>query len=109
MTVGTGIGGGIILNGQLYRGVDGSHPEIGHHVIDYSGPLCSCGAKVCWEALACGPAIAERFSRENTFEHPRRNKLTAKQVCEPATAPAIPRRRSRSRKRVIILASESPT
>jgi glucokinase len=86
VTVGTGIGGGIILNGQLYRGVDGSHPEIGHHVIDDSGPLCSCGAKGCWEALASGPAIAERFSREHSFEHLHRNKLTAKQVCELARA-----------------------
>jgi len=38
VTVGTGIGGGIILDGELYRGVDRSHPEVGHHVIDASGP-----------------------------------------------------------------------
>lgn len=38
VTVGTGIGGGIILDGQLYRGADMAHPEIGHHVIDPSGP-----------------------------------------------------------------------
>ncbi len=41
VTVGTGIGGGIILDGKLYRGVDGAHPEVGHHVIDpcWSGVL----------------------------------------------------------------------
>jgi len=39
VTVGTGIGGGIIVDGQLYRGADMAHPEIGHHVIDPSGPL----------------------------------------------------------------------
>jgi glucokinase len=58
ITVGTGIGGGIILDGQLYRGVDRSHPEIGHHVIDASGPACTCGFRGCWEALATGPAMA---------------------------------------------------
>jgi glucokinase len=58
ITVGTGIGGGIILDGQLYRGVDRSHPEIGHHVIDASGPPCTCGFRGCWEALATGPAMA---------------------------------------------------
>ena len=58
VTVGTGIGVGIVLDGALYRGVDGSHPEIGHQVIDASGPLCYCGAHGCWESLASGPAIA---------------------------------------------------
>jgi glucokinase len=58
VTVGTGIGGGIILDGQLYRGVDRSHPEVGHHVIDASGPACTCGFRGCWEALATGPAMA---------------------------------------------------
>jgi glucokinase len=58
VTVGTGIGGGIILRGKLYRGVDASHPEIGHHVVDPSGPLCSCGFRGCWESLASGPAMA---------------------------------------------------
>ena len=58
VTVGTGIGGGIILDGELYRGVDRSHPEVGHHVIDASGPECTCGFRGCWEALATGPAMA---------------------------------------------------
>jgi glucokinase len=58
VTVGTGIGGGVILDGQLYRGVDRSHPEVGHHVIDASGPECTCGFRGCWEALATGPAMA---------------------------------------------------
>jgi len=43
VTVGTGIGGGIILDGKLYRGADMAHPEISHHVIDSAGPECSCG------------------------------------------------------------------
>jgi glucokinase len=47
VTVGTGIGGGLVFDGRLYRGVDGSHPELGHQVIDPSGPLCSCGYRGC--------------------------------------------------------------
>lgn len=57
VTVGTGIGVGVVLNGRLYRGVDGAHPEIGHQVIDASGPECYCGARGCWEVLAAGPAM----------------------------------------------------
>jgi len=57
-TISTGIGVGLVFDGRLYRGVDGAHPEIGHHVIDPSGPACSCGAHGCWESLASGPAMA---------------------------------------------------
>jgi glucokinase len=58
VTVGTGIGTALIVDGQIYRGLDGSHPEGGHHVIDPGGPSCYCGAHGCWESLAAGPAIA---------------------------------------------------
>jgi len=84
VTVGTGIGGGIVLNGRLYRGVDGAHPEIGHHVIEASGPACYCGASGCWEVLARGPAIAERFARDAAPDQTRREPLTARGVCELA-------------------------
>lgn len=57
LTVGTGIGGGIIIDGQLYRGRDGSAGEFGHMVIDRNGPLCGCGNHGCLEAIAAGPAI----------------------------------------------------
>ena len=63
VTVGTGIGTALIVDGQIYRGLDGSHPEGGHHVIDPSGPPCYCGANGCWEILASGPAIA-RLARD---------------------------------------------
>src|ERR1700680_2212682 len=56
VTVGTGIGGGIVLDGQLYRGVDRSHPEIGHHVIDASGPAFTFGFCGCWGGLEVGRA-----------------------------------------------------
>jgi len=58
--IGTGIGAGIINNGQIYRGASGCAGDIGHICIDKSGPLCPCGNKGCLEVLAGGPAIAER-------------------------------------------------
>jgi predicted NBD/HSP70 family sugar kinase len=56
--VGTGIGAGLLLDGQIYRGVTGSAGEIGHLTIEENGPLCSCGNHGCLEALAGGRAIA---------------------------------------------------
>ena len=63
VTVGTGIGTALIVDGQIYRGLDGSHPEGGHMVLDPAGPLCYCRARGCWESLCAGPAI-ERQARE---------------------------------------------
>jgi glucokinase len=80
-TVGTGIGVGIVLNGELYRGVDGSHPEIGHQVIDASGPQCYCGARGCWEALAAGTAMTAWMN-----EHDGDAGLSAKTICEMAVS-----------------------
>jgi glucokinase len=77
VTVGTGIGAGLVLNGQLYRGVGSAHPEVGHHVIDPTGPLCFCGAHGCWESLASGPAL-ERWAQA---QHPRLKPLSAQEIC----------------------------
>ena len=63
VAVGTGIGVGIVLDGRLYRGVGGSHPEAGHQVIDPDGPACTCGSRGCWEAYACGPAMESWFNQ----------------------------------------------
>jgi glucokinase len=57
-TIGTGIGGGLVINGQLHLGIGGTGGELGHTTIDYSGPTCGCGNKGCLEAFASGPAIA---------------------------------------------------
>lgn len=84
VTVGTGIGGGMVLDGNLYRGVDGSHPEVGHHVVDLSGPQCSCGFRGCWEALATGPAMAVWLASQVPKEYPYRQNLTAQRICELA-------------------------
>jgi glucokinase len=60
MTLGTGIGGGLILDGKLYHGVSDVAGEIGHTTIDSTGRRCKCGNYGCLEAYASGPAIAER-------------------------------------------------
>ena len=58
--IGTGIGAGIICEGKIYRGSSGCAGDIGHISVDKTGPLCHCGNKGCLEAMAAGPAIAER-------------------------------------------------
>jgi glucokinase len=85
VTVGTGIGGGIILDRKLYRGVQGAHPEIGHQVLDPSGPLCSCGFRGCWESLAAGPAMSAWLAGAAPADYPHRLGLTAKRICQLAS------------------------
>ena len=58
LTLGTGVGGGIVIDGRVYRGTRGEHPELGHLPIDPGGPACYCGANGCLESLASGTAIA---------------------------------------------------
>jgi len=60
LTLGTGIGGGIVLNGEIYHGVSDAAGEIGHMTIDSTGRKCKCGNYGCLEAYASGPAIALR-------------------------------------------------
>jgi glucokinase len=81
ITVGTGIGGGILLDGHLYRGVGGSHPELGHQVVDPAGPACSCGFRGCWESLASGPAMAAWAHEQAPASDSYR---TAEQICQLA-------------------------
>ena len=63
LTVSTGIGGGIIINGKLYYGPNGSAGEIGHMTIDVNGTKCACGNTGCLETLASGTAVAEEAIR----------------------------------------------
>lgn len=68
LTLGTGIGGGIIIDGRLYRGTTDDAGEIGHTTILPDGPECLCGKRGCLEALVAGPAIqarAQRLAREH--------------------------------------------
>lgn len=78
VTISTGIGSGMLLGGQLYRGVEGAHPEIGHQVLDDSGPPCYCGARGCWEILASGPAMVSWMNEQR----PDAPAVTAGEICE---------------------------
>ena len=77
ITISSGIGGGIIFWGKLYRGPNGAHPELGHQVIDASGPLCYCRARGCWESLASGPAMSAWMRGQ-----PGGPELTAAEICK---------------------------
>jgi len=84
VTIGTGIGGGIVLDGKLYRGVAGSHPEIGHHVMEASGPECTCGFRGCWEALAAGCSMEKWYAENCPAEDPNGSAVTARKICDLA-------------------------
>jgi len=60
LTIGTGIGGGIVLGGEIYHGASDVAGEIGHMTIEANGRRCNCGNQGCLEAYASGPAIAAR-------------------------------------------------
>lgn len=56
--IGTGVGGGLVINNQLHLGISGAAAELGHQIIDFNGPVCGCGSRGCVETFASGPAIA---------------------------------------------------
>lgn len=64
MTVSTGVGGGIIIDRKLYRGMVGAAGEFGHMIIDPHGPLCGCGNHGCLEALASGSALKKKMGMD---------------------------------------------
>ncbi|MBI2194922.1 MAG: ROK family protein [Planctomycetes bacterium] len=70
LTISTGIGGGVILDGRLYRGSRGFAGHLGHLKIGLDGPLCACGGRGCFEALCSGPSIARR-ARDRARARPR--------------------------------------
>lgn len=63
VTLGTGIGGAVIMDGAIQRGAHGLAGEVGHMVVDPSGPPCPCGGRGCWERYASGAGLA-RLARE---------------------------------------------
>ena len=67
LTIGTGIGGGLVIDGKLYHGASDVAGEFGHTTIDSTGRRCKCGNYGCLEAYASGPAIADR-AREALWE-----------------------------------------
>ena len=64
ITVSTGVGGAVMLDGRLIRGSDGVAGEIGHMCVERGGPRCGCGRRGCVEAIASGPSIARRAEAE---------------------------------------------
>ncbi len=60
VNIGTGIGGGIIIDRRIYRGATTTAGEIGHTIVRWDGPLCTCGKRGCLESLCSGPSIARR-------------------------------------------------
>jgi glucokinase len=86
VTLGTGVGGGVILDGRLWRGAHGSAGEIGHTTVDpFSGLKCKCGNTGCLELFASATAIV-RMTRENSSSFPesvlQSDELSAVQVYE---------------------------
>lgn len=69
ITLGTGVGGGIIIDGKIYAGSNFAGAEIGHTVIEVDGPQCSCGRKGCFEVFSSATGLI-RMSKEAMAEHP---------------------------------------
>lgn len=93
--IGTGIGGGLVINRQLHLGIGGTAGELGHITIDFNGPRCGCGKYGCLEAYASGPAIAAMGLKAVTQGLTTRiaelsqydlNRITAKLIAEAARA-----------------------
>jgi glucokinase len=59
ITLGTGIGGGVVIDNKIYTGQSGNAMEVGHMTIDYNGRECPCGNRGCWERYASAPAMVE--------------------------------------------------
>jgi glucokinase len=91
VTLGTGVGGGIILDGKLWRGVDGSAGELGHIGVEpFGGVACTCGSRGCLEVFASATAIV-RMTREMRPRYPKSplhtsEELTAKSIYESGIA-----------------------
>ena len=95
LTVSTGIGGGLVLGGRIYRGANSAAGEIGHTLVAPGGPECTCGRRGCLEAVASGPGIA-RAAREaleageaSTLGKIPREELTARHVAEAAKSDSL--------------------
>ncbi|MFL6056240.1 MAG: ROK family protein [Actinoallomurus sp.] len=104
LTVSTGVGGGVILDGRLHRGAAGNGGEFGHVIVDWHGRVCGCGQRGCIEAYASGTSIArraaealgggdassmrgvERVTAETVSSHARQGDPLAVRIWEETTA-----------------------
>lgn len=85
LTLGTGIGGGVVLGGRVHHGVSGAAGEVGHTCVDVNGRRCGCGARGCVEAYASGLAIAAR-AVEAGFRPAGSGPVSAEAACRAAAA-----------------------
>jgi len=76
ISINEGIGCGVILNGELYRGASGNAGEFGHIIIDTNGPECHCGNRGCWETLASESYIVNRYLKSSNSN----KELTKKEI-----------------------------
>ncbi|MEX2536312.1 MAG: ROK family protein [Trueperaceae bacterium] len=89
ITASTGVGGGLVLNGQIWHGADGMAGHIGHLRLEQDGPECVCGSRGCLESIAAGPAIA-REARARIAADPQRGAAMLKAAGgEPAQLTAL--------------------
>jgi glucokinase len=88
LTISTGVGGGIILDNQLYMGASGFAGELGHTTVIHQGPLCTCGHTGHLEAIASGPSIVRwvksQLEDDSLKEHFPEGELNAKSVSDAA-------------------------
>ncbi len=88
LTLGTGVGSGVISHGQLITGHNGYASELGHMIIDFNGPVCGCGSHGCLEAFASATAMI-KFAKESQKRFPdsqifKAEKISAKTIIEAA-------------------------
>lgn len=75
LSVGTGIGAGIVMQGQLYAGISNFSGEVGHMTIDQQGPVCACGNIGCWETLASERALLAKAAKLPCFTNRNQHKV----------------------------------
>lgn len=82
LTLGTGIGGGLVLNRKLWQGAQGFAGEVGHMVIEVDGRACACGNKGCWEVYASSGAVPKETTAEKLADQAFAGDLEAKKFWE---------------------------
>ncbi|MGE5174142.1 MAG: ROK family protein [Betaproteobacteria bacterium] len=84
LTLGTGVGGGIVLNNQIWQGADGMAGELGHMTVIPDGRLCGCGNTGCLEMYASARGIVQSYRERRAHTSPASEEITSEQVYEAA-------------------------
>ena len=87
--MGTGCGGGIVIDGQVHRGLQSIAGEWGHTVIDPAGPACYCGSRGCAETFISGSGLENRYAERAGSRHPVDQIVTAWRAGDPAATAAM--------------------